>query len=165
MLTFKSIKQFKPGDLAKIIYVSYSDLIKSDPDRWNQEKRKWDDFDKQAFGIPAIGKCLFVTYLDGDPIGLASYDPRQWPEVGIIGQNCILPEFRGNGYGVRQIEKILDIFRKNKVKKARVTTSEHPFFISAQKMYKSLGFTETGTKQGGPDPKYKIIYFELALKS
>lgn len=163
MLTFEPISIIEPGDLAKIIYTSYAHLVESDPERWNQEKSKWDDFDKQAFGVPAIGKCLFITCLNGKLIGLASYDPRQWPEVGIIGQNCILPEFRGHGYGVKQIEKILDIFKKNKVKKARVTTSEHPFFTSAQKMYKSLGFIETERELGGPDPKYKIINFELVL--
>lgn len=146
-----------------MIHQSYAALVKSDPARWEQEGQKWDDFDKSAYANPKIRACTFVTCLDGEPIGLGSYDPRPGPEYGIVGQNCILPEYQGRGYGTQQIAEILRIFRQKKFKKARVTTSEHPFFLPAQKMYQKLGFKEIGRKPGGPDPNYKIIEFELVL--
>ena len=35
--------------------------------------------------------------------GFGSWDPRQAPDYGIIGHNCVLPEFRGEGLGKQQI--------------------------------------------------------------
>lgn len=163
ILTFKPISLYKPGSLSNIIYRSYVRLIKEYPKYWKQEKTKWDDFDKNAFDNPKIGKCVFVTCLDENPIGVASYDPRPWPEFGEIGQNCILPEYQGRGYGKQQITEILRIFKENGVKKAIVTTSEHPFFVSAQKMYQGLGFKEVKRLPGGPDPNYGLIEFEKKL--
>nr|AQS28971.1 hypothetical protein [uncultured archaeon] len=94
---------------------------------------------------------------------MGSYDPRQGPEFGIIGDNCILPKFRGNGYGKKQIEEILKRFRERKFRNARVSTSEHPFFISAQKMYPSIGFNETRRFKKKPDSKYRDIEYEMKL--
>jgi GNAT superfamily N-acetyltransferase len=135
MLVFTPIFQYKLGDLSKMIRRSYSKLVKNYPRYWKQEEKKWDDFDKQAFEVPEIGRRLFISCLNGQPIGLASYDPRNFPEYGVIGQNCILPEYQGKDYGRQQIREVLRIFRAHGVKKAKVTTSEHPFFKSARNMY------------------------------
>lgn len=163
MLTFSSISKLKPGGLAVIINKSYAALLETASGCWQQEKKKWDNFDQNAFANPVIGKCVFVTCLNNKPIGFASYDPRPWPEYGEIGQNCILPEYQGKGYGKQQIAQILKIFKENSVKKAVVTTSEHPFFISAQKLYQSLGFKEVKRFPGGPDPNYGLIKYEINL--
>lgn len=163
MLTFTPVSQYHPGDLFEIIYRSYELLAKNDSQYWQQEEKEWARFDKQAFGHPEIARCISVTCLGSQPIGLASYDPRHFPEYGVIGQNCVLPEFRGRGFGSRQIREVLRIFQEHGVKKAKVTTSEHPFFRPAQRMYLSLGFIEISRTVGGPDPNYKIIEFEKTL--
>lgn len=163
MVSFTPISQYKPGDLSKIIRESYSQLVENDPRYWKHEEVNWDYFDKQAFAVSEIGMCLFVTCLDEQPVGLAAWDPRNFPEYGTIGQNCILPEFRGKGLGTIQIQEVLRIFRENNARKAKVTTSEHPFFETAQKMYKSLGFNEVKRYVGGPDPNFLIVEFERPL--
>jgi GNAT superfamily N-acetyltransferase len=106
---------------------------------------------------------VFVTSSQDEIIGFGSFDSRQGPEFGIIGQNCILPEFRGNGYGEQQIREILNRFRTMGIKKAVVSTSEHPFFLSAQRMYLSCGFQEKRRYTGGPDPRYRLIEYERDL--
>jgi GNAT superfamily N-acetyltransferase len=164
MLTFASILLFQPGLLSDLIHESYAGLVGQCPEYWEQEREKWHDFDRQSFAHPdTIGKCVFVSCLDDRPIGLASYDPRHEPEYGLIGQNCVLPEYRGRGFGKRQIREILRRFRERKARAVRVTTSEHPFFIPAIRMYQSLGLKETRRFAGGPDPRYRIIELEKKL--
>jgi GNAT superfamily N-acetyltransferase len=161
VLTFDPISLFSPGALADIIRRSYAELVETWPDYWAGETEKWDDFDRQAFAHPeTIGKCVFVSRLDHEPVGLASYDPRQAPRYGVVGQNVILPEFRGRGFGKLQVLEVLRRLREKGIVTARVTTSEHPFFLPALKMYSALGFREVRRFAGGPDPDYNIIELE-----
>lgn len=166
MLAFAPISLYQPGALSDLIHKSYAGLIQECPEYWEQESEKWDDFDRQSFAHPdTIGKCVFMSCLDDKSIGLASYDPRHGPRYGLIGQNCVLPEYRGRGFGKQQILEILRRFRERKTGAARVTTSAHPFFIPANKMYQSLGFKETRRFIGGPDPRYEVIELEIELST
>jgi GNAT superfamily N-acetyltransferase len=164
LLTLAPISLFQPGLLSDLIQRSYAGLVEEWPMYWKQESEKWAAFDRQAFAHPdSIGKCVFVSCLDAEAIGLASYDPRQEPQYGLIGQNCILPEYRGRGFGKLQILEILRRFRERNTRAARVTTSEHPFFLPARNMYQNLGFKEIRRSTGGPDPQYLRIDMELEL--
>jgi GNAT superfamily N-acetyltransferase len=163
-LRFEPISPFSPGALADIIGRSYAELVGKWPEPWEQEREKWADFDRQAFALPdTVGRCVFVSCLEDRPVGLASYDPRPGPRYGIVGQNCVLPEFRGRGFGKRQILEILRRFRETRMRAARVTTSEHPFFNPARRMYRSLGFKEIRHYPGGPDLCFKLIELEIDL--
>jgi ribosomal protein S18 acetylase RimI-like enzyme len=163
-LTFVPISQFSPGALADLLHKSYAGLVEKWPGRWDREAGSWNDFDRQAFAHPdTIGKCVFVSRLKDNPVGLASYDPRGGPRYGLIGQNCILPEYRGRGFGKQQILEILSRLKARRIEGARVTTSEHPFFLPARKMYRSLGFEEVRRFAGGPDPDYGLIELEMKL--
>ncbi|MGA2533394.1 MAG: GNAT family N-acetyltransferase [Candidatus Aminicenantales bacterium] len=163
-LTFAPISLYPPGTLSDLIHRSYAGLIQERPAYWKQECEKWDDFDRQSFAHPdTIGKCVFVSCLDDKSIGLASYDPRHEPHFGLIGQNCVLPEYRGRGFGKQQILEILRRFGESHTRLARVSTSEHPFFLPARKMYESLGFKEVRRFAGGPDPAHELIELEMPL--
>jgi GNAT superfamily N-acetyltransferase len=163
-LTFAPVSFFAPGALARIIKKSYAALVEECPDYWEAENENWEDFDREAFAHPeTVGECAFISLLEGAPVGLASYDPRQAPRYGIVGQNCVLPEFRGRGVGKRQIAEILRRFRQRGMRTALVTTSAHPFFLPARKMYESLGFDEIRRFAGGPDPRYDLIELEKNL--
>lgn len=145
MLTFKSLSSLKPGQLFEMLASSYCDLIeKYDPQNKEEYLKSWKQADKDAFDNPnTIGKCIFVTYADKELVGFASWDPRHFPDYGIVGQNCVLHKNKGKGYGKMQIEELLRIFKEAKCKKALVSTGDSNFFISAQKMYQSVGFKET----------------------
>jgi ribosomal protein S18 acetylase RimI-like enzyme len=146
MITFKPLSTLKPGQLFEILTTSYRELIeKYDPINKEKYLADWQQSDKDAFDYPeTIGKCVLVSYVDNQPVGFVSYDPRNFPNFGIVGQNCVLPKFRGHSFGKIQIEKLLEIFKDGKCVKALVSTGANDFFIPAQKMYKSLGFIETG---------------------
>ena len=165
-LTFDPLSLFAPGDLANIIGRSYAELVEKWPEPWERERRKWLDFDRQAFARPdTVGKCVFVSRLDGEPVGLASYDPRPGPLYGVIGQNCVLPEYRGRGFGKRQILEVLRRLEAGGMRTARVTTSEHPFFLPALGLYRSLGFRETRRLAGGRDPRHRLVELERGPES
>jgi GNAT superfamily N-acetyltransferase len=164
MLTFAPVSFYHLGTLSDLIKESYAALVKESPEYWEPEKKNWEDFDRQAFAHPdSAGKCVFVSVLDDRPVGLASYDPRHEPRYCVVGQNCILPKFQGRGFGMQQISEILRRFRERQTRTARVTTSGHPFFLPAVRMYQRLGFRETRRFAGGPDPRYPLIELRLEL--
>jgi GNAT superfamily N-acetyltransferase len=163
-LSFAPISLYPPGILGDIIGRSYAELLEKGADAWKGERRKWEDFDREAFALPeTVGRCLFISRLGDEPVGLASYDPRPGPEYGIVGQNCVLPEFRGRGFGTLQILEVLRRLRSLGMKAARVTTSGHPFFAPALRIYRRLGFRDIRRRQGGPDPRYRLIDLEIVL--
>ena len=128
-LQFTSPTEPEPGTVFALLSRSWRPL-------WNPElEDNLRRFDREVYESPeTVGACTFITCLGDQPIGMASYDPRQGPERGIIGYNCIVPVHQRKGYGRRQIREILRIFRRRHIRKAWVTTSEAEFFIPAQGM-------------------------------
>ena len=153
----------KPGIITAILRASYADLLKLDP-RWESEQVNWDEYDREVFAHPkTVGSCLFLTRSNGRIAGFGSWDPRQRPEYGIVGHNCILPEFRGKGLGRQQIQEILRRFQKLGIKTAKVSTNDHPFFVPAQRMYIACGFREVRRITWDRDPSRKTIEYEKEI--
>jgi len=143
---------------------SYADLIKSDPIHWKHEENNWNEFDRDAFSNPeTVGACVFLSWNGRELVGFASFDPRQRPLCGIIGHNCILPEFRGKGFGKQQVDEILDRFMILKIQTCKVTTNDNPFFVPAQRMYKSCGFQEISRELWEGDKTQCIIHYRKRI--
>jgi GNAT superfamily N-acetyltransferase len=154
----------KPGIIASLLGQAYADLVKSDPSLWEPEQENWEQYDREVFGQPiSVGACVFLTRLDGRVVGFGSWDPRQRPYLGIIGHNCVLPEFRGRGLGKRQIQEILRRFREMAIETAKASTSDHPFFVPAQRMYATCGFREVRRILWDRDPKQRVIEYEKRI--
>lgn len=164
MLTFTPITQYKAGIIASLLLQSYAEILSGEQQYWRQEEVNWLQFDRDVFENPdTIGRCVFITSWEDQAIGLGSFDPRRQPEFGVIGHNCIVPQFRGRGYGKQQILEILNRLQGLGIKRAVVSTSEHPFFLPAQEMYLSCGFEESKRTIGGPDPRYRLIEYSRNL--
>ena len=58
-------------------------------------------------------------------------------EPATIGHNCILPKFRGNGYGKQQIIEILTRLQGKRIKKVVTSTFIHNY--SKEPKYGILG--------------------------
>jgi len=113
--------------------------------------------DRDTFeNADTIGACTFITCLKDQPIGFVCYDPRPGPESAVIGHNCILPKFQRRGFGCRQIAEIIRRLREREFHKVIVTTSDHPFFVPAQKLYLACGFREL--RRFGQQPDQTIEY-------
>ncbi|MBN1618912.1 GNAT family N-acetyltransferase [Candidatus Dojkabacteria bacterium] len=141
-LEFKGIESIKRGDIFSILKKSYKDLYTiHDPSNKKLYFSSWLNTDSSSFDNPTtIGKFIFTSFLDSQFVGFISFDPRKFPIYGTIGQNCIDPEYKVNGYGKLQLQYLLDYFKDKGVKKALVSTGESSFFLPARRMYESVGF-------------------------
>ena len=134
-LRFTSPREHPAGTVFSLLKQAWEPL-------WNPAlEENIRQFDREVTEYPnAVGACTFVTCLDAEPVGMASYDPRQKPERGLIGWNCIVPEHQRKGFGKAQVQEILRIFRSKGIRKACVTTTDEDFFVPAQRTYEACGF-------------------------
>jgi GNAT superfamily N-acetyltransferase len=155
---FQPAVRYKPGTVYSVLTSCYAGLLDS------AFEHRLREFDREVFENPdTIGACTLITSVDGNIVGLVSYDPRQGPRVGIIGHNGVLPPYQGRGYGTLQIIEVLRIFRTRRFERAQVSTSEHPFFEPARRMYESCGFRESGRTEPSDRSPYQIIHYEMPL--
>jgi GNAT superfamily N-acetyltransferase len=124
----------------------------------------WEETDRDVFENPGtIGACTFLSWRETDIVGFFSFNPRPQPAYGVIRHNCILPGYRNQGFGKQQIGKILQKFREIDIRRARVSTNGHPFFVPAQRMYVACGFVEVERVPWERDPKQNIIHYEIDI--
>lgn len=163
-IRFASPLDYERGMIARLIKEIYRELVLSNPKVWKQEEIKWNEFDKEVFEHPdSIGNCVFLTLLERQIAGFGSYDPRRRPDFGIIGHNCIHPEFRGQGHGKQQILEIIRRFQSLGIRRAKASTGSQPFFVPAQRLYLSCGFIEVGRRPWDVDPSQNIIEYEKGI--
>ena len=148
MVDYKTINNFSPGQIGHLLKTSYKSFTDSFPEQEQRFQTQWEKEDNEAFNNPqTIGRHLLFSCIGNIPVGYFSWDDRQYP-IGIVGQNCVLPDFQGHGYGKKQIEMIIKIFQDKKFREIKATTGDHNFFLSAQKMYYSCGFLKKETARG-----------------
>ena len=159
--------RFMPSDLApqgtvlEIIEASYRDYLACFPEIWTREQKGWKELDQLAAEIP--GTWIFLSCCADKIVGMASFDPRNFPKA-IIGHNCIIPEFRGRGFGKLQVVELLRRIKERSFTEIEVTTGDDDFFEAARRMYKSCGFKEVERKKISSKPfpcgqvLYRLIY-------
>jgi GNAT superfamily N-acetyltransferase len=158
-LIFNEVAKYESGIIRDLLFTCYEQIL----DDGLQEQFR--QFDRNVFeNLGTVGACSFITTLGRQIIGMASYDPRKSPELGIIGHNCILPEQQERGYGKQQVLETIRRLKLRNIKRATVTTSEHPFFKPARAMYLSCGFLEIEKKREHPRDQYKKIHYEMELE-
>jgi RimJ/RimL family protein N-acetyltransferase len=161
-LRFAAPFEVEPGVISRLLRESYADLIEAEPDPWRSEARRWDEFDAEVFAhSDTVGECTRLTWCGEELVGLLSYDPRGRPAYGVIGHNCVLPAFRGRGFGTAQVREILRRFDEMGIGLAKVSTCDHPFFVPAQRMYESVGFREVRRDRDRGDVRSRLVHYEL----
>jgi ribosomal protein S18 acetylase RimI-like enzyme len=156
-LTFRSAAEYEPGTVYAILAQCYADILDT------TLRDSLGQFDREVFAAPdTVGACAFISSVDEQSVGLFSYDPRQGPQIGIIGHSGVLPLCQRRGYDTEQILEIVRLFTLRRFACARVSTSEHPFFIPARRMYEKCGFHVSGRTPGDRSP-YGIVHYERPL--
>jgi GNAT superfamily N-acetyltransferase len=161
---FKHLCDIGQGNVYSFLRQSYDQYIAIDPDFEAKWQSNWQEFDDLVFKqfSPEAVTFGFSTYLDNTPIGLSSWDPCEFPKA-IVGHNCILPEYRGNGLGYIQMNETINRLKTAGYTHAIVTTGEANFFVPAQKMYMKNGFVETVRDYSDNASKYRTIHYALEL--
>jgi ribosomal protein S18 acetylase RimI-like enzyme len=163
-LTHTSPFEAGPGAIARLLNESYAQLVEAEQGLWKAEKANWEESDRNVFANPnTIGACTFLSWHGENMVGFFSFDPRPRPAFGVIGHNCILPQYRRRGFGKAQIHEILREFEQRGIGEARVSTNDHPFFLAAQRMYIACGFIEVGRTPWDRDQRRNTIHFEKQL--
>jgi GNAT superfamily N-acetyltransferase len=164
MLRFEAVTPEDVGRIGALLTEGYQELLSMGDDFWLQERESWMQFDAEVFeNLSTIGQCVFLTRLGTEIIGFSSFDPRPGPSFGILGHNCIRPPYRGQGFGKCQVYETLSRLRMRSIRKAIVSTGEHPFFVPAQKMYLSCGFHEMRRRSANSRMGFRVIEYELAV--
>ncbi len=134
-IEFRNITDYPRGFLRELLIAAYS----FNPEYQRQDDKAWVEFDNFFYDHPSIAeKYGFVTMLDGEPIGHISWDPRNLPAYAVIGHNCILPAYKGKGYGRMQLAEAVRRICLSPVEKIVVSTNSD--LLPAQKNYESVGF-------------------------
>lgn len=157
-IIFNDTKIFHSGLIDNLLLRGYEGI----PTTTTNDKKDFELFDRDVQDHPQwVGKYVFFTTVDNNPVGFTSFDPRQKP-TAVIGHNAIIPEYKGRGLGKQQMLHALDEIKKQGFTKVIVSTCNNDHFIPAQKMYKACGFKETGTfiKDGS---SVEMIGYELSL--
>lgn len=158
-LEFRKVSEFKRGTLYHLLQDAYS-FDQRCGECWDEDWKKFDDFFYDHLKI--ADQYGFITVLDGEVIGLASWDPRNRPEYVEIGHNCIATKYKGNGYGKRQLQEAIDRIKTYEgLKKIMVGTNSN---LVAPHNYESVGFqlfdrheNYSVTAFSGDYLKYEII--------
>jgi GNAT superfamily N-acetyltransferase len=83
---------------------------------------------------------LLVTECDGEVLGFISYSIDRERSIGTIGYNGVRRGAGGRGIGTRQVEYVLDIFRREGLRLAEVSTGLNEGHRPARRMYEKVGF-------------------------
>lgn len=105
---------------------------------WEERKRN------EVTGFVArTPERAIVTEMDGQVVGFLTFNPAGREGVGEIGNNAVHPGWQGHGIGVRQCERVLEIFREMGLKAATVYTGLDEGHAPARAMYVKAGFTHS----------------------
>jgi GNAT superfamily N-acetyltransferase len=139
-----------PGLVVELLAECYEPLLAQLPPlKGEQLLAEWRAYDDAVQSEPdSVGASGFFTVFCDQVIGFGSWDPREWPDRGRVGHNCIRPAYQGHGHGCRQIEEILARFQRGGFRAACVRTDEHVFFAPARRMYARCGFYLAGREPG-----------------
>lgn len=163
-LKFTPIGDQTPGLIVSLLKESYAEILAADREHWEPEAVKWEQFDREVFDhLDTVGACVFLTWFEDQLIGFGSYDTRQKPEIGLVGHNCILPAFRGKGFGKAQIREMMQRFRTMGIQAAKTSNLAGPLHVPAQRMYTACGFQEVRRHPWVGDPEQTVIEYEMNL--
>lgn len=156
-MEYLTIDNFGRGVVFDLLHRTFEPLM-------NQElEAKLRRYDEQIFdNLDTVGACVFLTQHENELIGMASWDPRQFPKA-IVGYNGILPEFQGKRFGKQQLLELLRRLKANGFTEVAAKTGDHLFYEPSQNMFKSCGFDEINRCEISSDPRYGSIDYHLVL--
>jgi ribosomal-protein-alanine N-acetyltransferase len=83
---------------------------------------------------------VVVAEDDGRMVGYATFNWSPEDRIGEVGNNAVLPDFRGRGIGTALVAETVRIMKSLGAEILRVSTLEHDY--PARRVYERLGFQE-----------------------
>jgi GNAT superfamily N-acetyltransferase len=162
-LAFRALCSAPRGTVLSVLGTCYEPWASADPCSYQTWERGWRDYDGDIQSYPdTIGRAGFLSCVGDTVVGVGSWDPRRFPAAQ-VGHNCILPAFRGQGYGAMQLKHMAMVLRAAGFTTAVARTGDVDFFAAARAMYERCGFVRTTTHPPGPLAPFRVAEYELAL--
>lgn len=134
-IEFRKITEFPRGTLAALLRDAYSFEPRFQRG-WSEQWQEFDDFFYDNLHIAE--SCGFMTVLEGKAIGFVTWNPTKLPESAEVGHNCISTQYKGNGYGKRQMQEAVRRIVAQGAKRLIVWTNE--ICVPARHTYEGVGF-------------------------
>lgn len=101
--------------------------------------RTWDEW--KADDMRAIDvRNVVIAEIGGTAVGFATYHINEQTRIGTVGNNAVLPEYRGRGIGGLLHARVLELIEAAGMDFAQVSTGLDEGYISARRMYERQGF-------------------------
>lgn len=157
-IEFKKVSEFNRGIIYELLKNAYS--FNDNCERcWGSDWKEFDDFFFDNLHI--ADRYGFITTYNHEAIGLASWNPTKMPEYTEIGHNCIVREYKGNGYGRLQLQEAVRRIIDMDANKIIVSTNE--LMLPAQRMYESVGFKFCRRRKNESAAGFSGDYIDYAL--
>jgi GNAT superfamily N-acetyltransferase len=164
-LELHKISEFENGTIKRLLLEAYKKYHEKYPIYLDENNKSFDECNDFFYENISIGdNCCVISTYKNETIGMCCWDPRQFP-LAIIGHNCILPKYQGNGFGEKQLKQVVDKLRGKGFIKVQVSTGILDFYVPAQRQYQSIGFKETIRDEiiNGEILQSSMIYYEMIL--
>lgn len=130
--------------LIELIVQGFADVTVN---RWREERygviggRTWDEW--KADDMRTIDmRNVVVAELAGKAVGFATFHVNERTRIGTVGNNAVLPEYRGHGIGGRLDARVLELIEEAGMEFAQVSTGLEDCYEPARRMYERQGFEE-----------------------
>ncbi len=120
-------------------------------------------FSEELAGLPGDYQppcgALFLALENEEAIGCVGLRPLEWPRIAELKRLYVRPRGRGHGLGTLLSQAALSAAREAGYRLVRLDTL--PTMLAAQRLYKTLGFSEIQAYRFNPVPGTR--YMELVL--
>ena len=153
-----TIRPALEADREKLIELIVQGFAEVTVHRWREERygviggRTWDEW--KADDVRAIDVAnVVIAEADGKPVGLATFHVNEETRIGMVGNNAVLPAYRGRGIGGLLHARVLELIAAAGMEFAQVTTGLDDCYEPARRMYERQGF----------QPLYRSVLYMMRL--
>ena len=143
-VTIRIAKEADRETLIELIVRGFADVTVN---RWREERygiiggRTWDEWKADDMRTINITNVV-IAETDGIAVGFATYHVNEKTRIGTVGNNAVLPEYRGRGIGGLLDARVLELIEEAGMEFAQVSTGLEDCYEPARRMYERQGFKE-----------------------
>ena len=143
-VTIRIAKEADRETLIELIVCGFADVTVN---RWREERygiiggRTWDEWKAEDMRTIDI-KNVIIAEVGGKAVGFATFHINEKTRIGTVGNNAVLPEYRGRGIGGQLDARVLELIEEAGMEFAQVSTGLEDCYEPARRMYERQGFKE-----------------------
>lgn len=140
-----TIRQAVEADRETLIELIIQGFADVTVNRWREEKygiiggRTWDEWKADDMRTIDV-KNVVIAEVDGTAVGFATLHVNERTRIGTVGNNAVLPEYRGRGIGGKLDARVLELIAEAGMEFAQVSTGLEDCYEPARRMYERQGF-------------------------